>query len=38
MEKVLVEVYLTYGKRDGEELAESYVENLAPTGSAEGDE
>lgn len=26
MEKVLVEVYLTYGKRDGEELAESYVE------------
>lgn len=26
MEKVLVEIYFTYGKRDGEELGESYVE------------
>lgn len=26
MEKVLVEIFFTYGKRDGEELAESYVE------------
>lgn len=26
MEKVLVEVYLTYGKRDGRELGESYVD------------
>jgi len=27
MEKVLVEVFFTYGKRDGEELGESYVED-----------
>ena len=26
MKKVLVEIYFTYGKRDGEELGESYVE------------
>ena len=26
MEKVLVEVFFTYGKRDGRELIESYVE------------
>ena len=26
MEKVLVEIFFTYGKGDGEELAESYVE------------
>ena len=25
MKKVLVEIYFTYGKRDGEELGESYV-------------
>lgn len=26
MEKVLVEIFFTYGKRDGRELVESYVE------------